>query len=89
MEFWTAKALLDWQVEMGCDEAIGDEPVDRYALKDVKTAPKPVQAPSTPASAPPPVAPPAPEVDQISAARDAANAAQDLAGLRVAMAAFE
>jgi DNA polymerase len=89
MEFWTAKALLDWQVEMGCDEAIGDEPVDRYALKDVKPAPKPVQAPSTLASAPPPVATPAPEVDQISAARDAANAAQDLAGLRAAMAAFE
>ena len=27
----TALALLEWQREMGVDEAIGDDPVDRYA----------------------------------------------------------
>ncbi len=89
MEYWTAKALLDWQVEMGVDEAIGDEPVDRYALQDVKPATKPVQAPSTPPTTAPSIPTAAPEIDQVSAARDAANAAQDLAGLRAAMGAFE
>lgn len=89
MEYWTAKALLDWQVEMGVDEAIGDDPVDRYALQDVKPAPKIAQAPSTLPSAPPAVATAAPEINQISDANNAANAAQDLAGLRAAMGAFE
>ena len=46
LDFHTARALLEWQVELGADEAIGDSPVDRYALEP--RAPKP----ATPAAAP-------------------------------------
>ncbi|HAR52010.1 MAG TPA: uracil-DNA glycosylase, partial [Roseovarius nubinhibens] len=27
LDFHTARALLEWQVELGADEAIGDSPV--------------------------------------------------------------
>lgn len=84
MEFWSAKAALDWQVEMGADEAIGDEAIDRYALEVKKPAPKAKAAPDAPS-----VMPEAPKVDPVAVARDAANAAQDLAGLKAAMTAFE
>lgn len=30
--YWADVALLDWQLELGVDEATGDAPVDRYAL---------------------------------------------------------
>lgn len=83
-EFWTAKAALDWQVEMGADEAICDAPIDRYALEAKKPAPK-VEAVAETAA----VVPEAPEVDAVAVARDAANAAQDLDGLKAAMMAFE
>lgn len=83
-DFWTAKALLDWQVEMGADEAICDAPIDRYALEDKPTQPKQA-APAEPAEA----AAEAPPVDAVAEARDAAKAAQDLDGLRAAMGAFD
>ncbi len=38
LDYHTARALLEWQVELGATEATGDVPVDRYALPD--TAPK-------------------------------------------------
>ena len=84
MEFWTAKAALDWQVELGADEAIGDAPVDRYALEDKKPAVKPVSTPTAPMA---PVQ--AVEVDVVAEAQVAADAAQDLVGLHAAMAAFD
>ena len=80
LDRWTAKALLDWQIEMGADEAIQDTPVDRYAL-DVQ-APKPVPA----AVAAP--APKAQEVDPVAVAEAAARAATDLEGLKAAMEAY-
>ncbi len=70
---------------MGVDEAIGDTPVDRYALTDAKPAPKSAKA----APAPPPITQTASEVDHVRIARDSANAAQDVAGLQAAIAAFE
>ena len=33
IDYWTARALLEWQVELGATEAIQDVPVDRYAAK--------------------------------------------------------
>lgn len=42
MDFYAAKAALEWQIELGADEAIGDVLVNRYeaeagpALKDLK-----------------------------------------------------
>ncbi|MBU2994167.1 uracil-DNA glycosylase [Octadecabacter sp. 1_MG-2023] len=82
VEYWTSKALLDWQVEMGADEAIGDTPIDRYTLETKKPAPKVAAKPAAP--------PPAEvEVDTVALATSAANAAQDLDGLRGALGAFE
>ena len=83
-DFWTAKATLDWQIEMGADEAIGDTPIDRYALEDKKPAPK---VAATPATAPEPA--PEAEADAVEVAKSAAMAAQDLDGLRATMAASE
>jgi DNA polymerase len=78
MGFWEMKALLDWQVAMGADEAILDAPVDRYSLP----------AAQSPKASP---VPPAVEnkVDAVALASAAANAASDLATLRAAMEAFE
>ena len=83
-EYWTAKATLDWQIEMGADEAIGDAPIDRYALEDKKPAPKVAAAPAVA-----PLNVSEVEVDGVALAKTAALAAQDLDGLRAAMAAFE
>ena len=79
--YWADLAALDWQVELGADEAIGDAPVDRYALPD---KPKPQKAPIGTV----PVAKPRVEVDPVAVARDAAAAAQDLESLADAMAEF-
>ena len=79
-EYWTAKALLDWQVEMGADEAILDAPLNRYDLQDKAPKPDAVAAASPPVDDTP--------VDPVAEARQAAAAAQDLAGLQAAMAAF-
>jgi len=84
-DFWNAKAALDWQIEMGVDEAISDAPIDRYALEDKKPAPKPA-AETTPA----PITPkPVDDVDPGAIATAAAKGAQDLDGLRAALAAFD
>lgn len=89
IDFWTAKALLDWQVEMGADEAIGDTPVDRYALDDKKPVTSADVKPDGIKPAPPPVVPAPGAVDKTAAARAAAQAAQNLGELRAAMAAFD
>ena len=78
-EHIAARALLEWQVELGADEAIGDVPVDRYGLPEKVVAPKSVAAvPVTPDKA-----------DPVAVARAAAEAAGSLADLRAAMAGFE
>lgn len=79
LDFHTARALLDWQVELGVTEAIGDTPVDRYALEA-----KPARA--APDAAPEPVAPEAPTPEHT--ARRSAENASDLEGLRAAVTAF-
>ncbi len=82
-QYYEAKAALEWQVELGADEAIGDEPIDRYEL--VAEAPKPKVAKAKPATAPIPMV----EVDAVAVAKAAAAGAADLAGLEAALAAFE
>ena len=42
-----AVALLEWQIEMGADEAITDDPVDRFDTALSQTAPQP-EAPAAP-----------------------------------------
>ncbi len=82
--YWHDRALLEWQLELGAVDAIGDAPVDRYALEVAKPAPKPAATPA----APPPV-PEAPQVDAAAIATSAASGAGDLDGLSGAMQAFE
>lgn len=88
IEYHRARILLDWQVELGATEAIGDVPVNRFDLPDKQAA---IPAPSAPAaaSAPadtPPVPPPPP--DPVAEAEAMAAAAGDLAALRQAMESF-
>jgi uracil-DNA glycosylase family 4 len=78
-------AALEWQIELGATEAIGDAPIDRYALAE----PSPARAaPAAPHPAEP-AAPPAAPADAVAEARALAAAATDLAGLRDALARFD
>jgi DNA polymerase len=95
MDHATAQALLQWQYELGATEAIGDAPIDRYALPEpVPKAPVAVRADAPAAPAPATPAPaPQPDPDEalaraIDEARRAAAAAHDLADLAAAMAAY-
>lgn len=83
IDFHTAKALLEWQMEFGVTEAILDAPLNRYELEAQS---KPVPKPASQAT----VAPVAtPEVDPVEVARQLAQAAQDLEALQSALASFE
>lgn len=81
LDFYSLRALLEWQVELGADEAIGDVPVNRY---------------DSPAKVEKAVAPGAPTVavraegdGAVAEARRAAAGAGDLEALRAALSAFE
>ena len=93
IDFDTAVALLDWQIELGADEALGDTPVNRYEM--AAEAPRPTAPPAAPPAAPsrPPPRGPLPEApagpDPVVAARAAAAAASDLEALRAAIAVFD
>ena len=78
-------ALLEWQIELGAFEAIGDVPVNRYEVPAAVEKPK-AAVPATPAVAP---VPPQARVDAVAIAEQAAAAAATLEELRAAMAAFE
>ncbi|WP_037282312.1 uracil-DNA glycosylase [Rubellimicrobium mesophilum] len=78
-----ARAALDWLLELGADEAIGEEPVDRYALGEAARAPK---APVPPPMAAPVVAPPS---DPVATARALADGARTLPELAAAMEGFD
>lgn len=85
-----ALALLDWQIELGADEAILDAALDRFALDDAPPA-APVAArpaPAAPVARPAPVPAAAAEIDAVAVARQAAAAAQDLPALRAAMEGY-
>lgn len=89
LDWHTALALLEWQAELGVTDAIGDSPVDRFALPDKLAAPggavQPgAQPPAVPAA--PPVA--LPEADPVEEAEAAARAAGSLDALRAALDAF-
>lgn len=80
-DYHLTKALLDWQVELGATEAIGDVPVNRYEVPE--KAEKPVVAQPAAATAP------EVKVDAVAEAREMAANAQDLDGLRAAMGVFD
>ena len=90
LDFHTAKALLEWQIELGATEAIGDVPVNRYELPDA--APKPVspaRTAETGNAAATEMQAPADRPDPVAAARAAAGAANTLEALKAAMGAFD
>lgn len=84
-------ALLQWYLEAGVDEAIGEEPVDRFALSQAVLTAKAL-APR-PAAAPAPVAATAAVVPMSIAPNESAaalaTAAQTLDELRAALLAFD
>ncbi|UWQ54540.1 uracil-DNA glycosylase [Leisingera caerulea] len=81
LDYWSARALLEWQAELGATEALCDAPVDRYALEQAPPKPKPGAAPAPP--------PKPKEVDPVEVAQKAAKAAASLPGLRDALEAFD
>ncbi|PCH66200.1 MAG: uracil-DNA glycosylase [Rhodobacteraceae bacterium] len=84
-EYHAARAMLEWQVELGATEAIGDVPVDRYGLKGKVAA-----VPGAAAVVAPVVAPVVVEkVDPVAVAVAAAKGAGSLEALRAALGAFE
>lgn len=82
LDFHTAKALLDWQVELGATEAILDAPINRYEIpeKKAKAAPKPAEAPAPKVK---------PDVDPTNVAEQLAKQAANLEELQAAIAQFE
>ncbi|MBW6505294.1 MAG: uracil-DNA glycosylase [Rhodobacteraceae bacterium] len=90
IDFAIARAMLEWQMELGADEAMLDAPLNRYEVREPAPA-KAVAAPTVPVAADeaPLAAPPAPAIDPIAEAEALAAGAQDLAALAEAMAAFE
>lgn len=94
MDFYAARAALDWQIELGADEAICDEPSNRYeapaeapkALPDAAPAQRNAATPDRPV---PPEIPQAVQVDAAAEAATLAQSAQDIKALHAALAAFE
>lgn len=98
-------ALLRWYVDNGIDEAIGEEPIDRFAVPPppppptavasvpppAARAPTPLRAPLAPAVSPPPLRAPVPiESPQlVEDARTLAAGCTSLAELEAAIRAFE
>jgi len=76
MGYWDLKAALEWQLEMGADEAILAAPVDRTVSKppEPKTKATPVEIV---------------KVDPVAAARELAARADNLDTLRGLMEAYE
>ncbi len=85
LDFHSLRALLEWQVELGADEAIGDAPVNRYEAE--AKAPQVVASAAEPAAKGTPVQPSCDGA--VAAACKAAEGAGDLEALRAALGAYE
>lgn len=81
MDHATAKALLEWQIDLGATEAIGETPVNRYET--------PAKPPKPAAAAPEPAPVAAPQIDAVAVAREMAAGAADLDQLKAALAGYE
>ena len=88
-----ALALLRWYVEMGADEAIGAEPVNRFAPVPVVEVPTPVSRPRPQAAPATAAAPPKVLTESLSeaaqSARRLAAAAETVAALAALVAGFD
>ncbi|MGH1464398.1 MAG: uracil-DNA glycosylase [Cognatishimia sp.] len=83
LDYHTARAMLEWQIELGATEAILDAPVNRYEAQAKQAQVKPI----TPAPAQKVVQ--KPEIDPVALAKQAAAAADDLPSLKTATAHFD
>jgi DNA polymerase len=78
LDFHAARALLDWQAELGADEAIGDAPVNRYEAR----AEAPKAALAAPATVPE-------DADPVAVAQAAAAGAVTLETLAEIQSAYD
>ncbi|MFT5344179.1 MAG: uracil-DNA glycosylase family 4, partial [Paracoccaceae bacterium] len=83
-DFYADRALLEWQIELGVTEAIGDTPVDRYALPETGPAKRKAATPVVAA-----VIAPTPQLDPVQVAKAVAQGAGSLEALQQALGAFE
>ncbi|KPQ06710.1 MAG: DNA polymerase bacteriophage-type [Rhodobacteraceae bacterium HLUCCA12] len=81
LDWHLAKALLEWQVELGVTEAICDAPIDRFAEADETARP-------APAAPPAPAVPASSGLDPAAEAARLAGAAPDLQALSEGLAGF-
>ena len=95
-DWHAAQAALLWQYELGAEDWLLDDPVNRYDLPEaIKPVPVPVAAAARPVAeaakrpAPPVAVPDAPAVDPVAEAAQAAARVTTLKELGAAMAAFE
>ncbi|KUF09741.1 uracil-DNA glycosylase [Pseudoponticoccus marisrubri] len=86
IDWHTARALLEWQLEMGVDETLSETPVDRFAEHSAQRAAAEAKKAAV-AVAHPDAAPPA-QADPVQEAEAAARGARDLDALREALAAY-
>ena len=83
-------SVLRWYADAGVDEAIGDEPLNRFKESAAAAAAKRTPPPSSPMSTPSPAAKmPAPENGSAHSATHLAQAANTVAELKAAVEAFE
>jgi len=82
-------AALEWQVEMGADESIADQPVDRFAVKVEPAPEKPAVATTVTARPKPAADAPLGTADAMENGRKMAAACDTLAALRTAIEAFD
>ena len=75
------RALLEWQIELGATEAIGDAPINRFDVPKERAKPKAEKVPEAPVLAP--------EADPIAEARALASGAGTLDDLAEALAGYE
>lgn len=85
LDWHSARALLEWQVELGATEAILDAPVDRFSLETKAPKPAPVTAPAAQAAVQQASAQP----DPAQIAKQMAETAGSLDALQAALAGFE
>ncbi len=81
LDFHTAKVLLEWQIDLGATEAIGETPVNRYEIPTA--APKVVKKPDEPAPTK------VEAVDPVAIARRMAADADSLDALKAGLQGFD
>ncbi len=96
METLSPLEILRWHVDMGADETIGEQTVDRFALIDspapdaAAAKPAPVSPRGAPAQAGAAVYPgPGPSEEMVKSAREIASQASDVDALHKALLAFD